>query len=359
MGHEVKESSDKTQEVTTQEPQTQEVATQEKINQEPKTSKIEEDTPLVVEKKKSAIHDELSQKLASSKELAQAKYDEYLNSQKELEETTVNFVRQETHIVKTTVATSLSLLQELNVDSLEDELNEIKEIEQENKEQLLDIKSLSKGRVKAFFFGTIAALITASGATVFGAKLANIGLNAAALMQKSNIDAAASKIAELINIHQTPIAGYAVVAAVSLLVGVVVYKLVTFLQKHKNVKYVKHLESDVQNYISNLNSKIDAANQLKEHIDNIKLVIQKYDIILQEQNAKIRRMLFIEQPENGVDSLQHASQVEVEKSVLILDELLKLMNAPISEGSTITQESKQRLQSANSVINEVIRKLYI
>ncbi|HGZ70324.1 MAG TPA: hypothetical protein ENK74_02915 [Nitratifractor sp.] len=87
--------------------------------------------------------------------------------------------------------------------------------------------------------------------------------------------------------------------------------------------------------------------------------MQKYDIILQEQNAKLRRMQFIEQPVEGVNSLQRASQIEVEKTVLILDELLKLMNTEVNDNLDITQESKEQLHSANSIINEVIKKLYI
>ena len=329
----------------------------EKINDSIESS-IELEKELTTNKSKN-LHNNLVDKLTQSKIAAQMKHDEYLKMHQELAESTANFMRLENHIVKTTVATSISLLQDLGVENLEEGAQEAKEIVQENKADLLKIKPLSKGNIKALFFGTIGALVTVSGLTTFGAKLASLPLNSATFLQRGNLDTIANKLSSFINIKDTPVAGYLLVGAISVLVGLIIYNLVTFLQKRKNAKYVEKLEGDVEKYTEELDKKIDKSNALKEHLDNIKLVMQKYDIILQEQNSKIRRMQFIEQPEEGVNSLQRASQVEVEKTVLLLDELLKLMNSPLNDGLTITQESQETLHSANSIINEVIKKLYV
>ncbi len=310
-------------------------------------------------KVESDLHQNLVDKLTQSKLTAEMKYDEYKKADKELEETTINFMRLENDIVKTTVATSISLLKDVGVENLEENINEAKEIVQENKAELIHIKPLSKGGFGAFLFGVLGTLATATGLTLFGAKLAALPLALPTFMQKANLDTIASKLAALINIKDTPIAGYLLVAAISLLVGLIIFNLVKFIKKRKNLKYVQRLESDVEKYVEELDEKIQKSKNLTEHLEHIKQVMQKYDIILQEQNAKIRRMLFIEQPENGLESLQRASQVEVEKTVLILDELLKLMNTTVNDGLEITQESHENLHSANSIINEVIKKLYI
>ncbi|HHD74300.1 MAG TPA: hypothetical protein ENK87_01980 [Nitratifractor sp.] len=329
------------------------------INKEPEIEEDEKSQALPKVKESSNLHSSLVDKLTQAKIAAGMKHEEYLQVHKELEETTVNFMRLENNIVKTTVDTSLTLLEELGVQNLENGLKEAKEIVQENKAELLQIKSISKGNIKAFFFGAIGAVATAIGLTAFGAKLAALPLNSATLLQSSNLETIATKVADLIKIKDTPIAGYLLVGAVSFLVGLLIYNLVKFLQKKKNIRYVNNLESDVQTYEEQLNEKVEKSHELNEHLDHIKLVMQKYDIILQEQNAKLRRMQFIEQPVEGVNSLQRASQIEVEKTVLILDELLKLMNTEVNDNLDITQESKEQLHSANSIINEVIKKLYI
>jgi len=346
---EVKES----QEITEQESEKskEEMAEREKSG--------ESNSIILEEEQNRNLHQTLVDKLTQSKMTAEMKYDEYKKADRELEEATVNFMRLENHIVKTTVATSLSLLKEVGVENLDESMNEAKEIVQENKAELLQVKPLSKGNFTAFIFGLLGTVATATGLTLFGAKLASLPLTPPTFMQKANLDAIANKLASLINIKDTPMAGYLLVAAVSLLVGLILFNLIKFIKRRKNIKYVDRLESDVQKYIDELDEKIEKSQKLTEHLEHIKQVMQKYDIILQEQNAKIRRMLFIEQPTDGLKSLQRASQVEVEKTLLILDELLKLMNSSVNDGLEITQESHENLHSANSIINEVIKKLYI
>jgi len=331
---------------------------QEEQTQETKEfQEVEEPQESISEKPKS-YHDELISRIDSSKEMAENIYQEYLNINNELEEKSASLAQQENTIVNTTVTNSLELLKQLQVESLQDEIATINEIKLDNKEQLMSVKYPSKGTFKGLFFGAITALAGVAGAFAFGAKLADLPLNTNTLLQKSSWDKVSEAYSILLNLKQVPYAGYIAVGAVSALLGLIVYKTIKWLQKRKNINYVNSLEKDTKNYIANLEDKNIKTEELIQHIENIKLVMQKYDVILQEQNAKIKRILFIEQPQS-VEALQKTSKLEVEKTVLILDELLKLMNTPVSEDVEITDDSSSTLKSANSVINEVIRKLYI
>jgi hypothetical protein len=44
--------------------------------------------------------------------------------------------------------------------------------------------------------------------------------------------------------------------------------------------------------------------------------------------------------------------------MLILDELIKLMDTPVSKEESVSPASINALKNANAVINEVIRKIY-
>jgi len=270
-------------------------------------------------------HDDLVARIDATKEQAEAVYEKYKKLDKELEDKASALVRQENNILKTTIANSLAQLKELQVEALEDENAVINEIKLDNKEQLLNVKYPSKGRLGAFFFGGLITVAGVVGAFAYGTKLANIPLSLNAFLDKANWNSIALKYGELINIKDNAIIGYVLVGVASLVLGAIVYKISTILKAGKNKKYVSKLESDLNEYVSNIEEKNSSVKELIEHTDNIKLVMQKYDIILQEQNAKLKRMLFIEQPQS-VDDLQRASKLEVDKTVLILDELLKLMN---------------------------------
>ena len=335
---------------------TKELEAKEEINQETNEQIEQKETKESLPVKKTK--DELKEKLDTTKAKVEETYAKYEALDKELEETIASLIEQENEIIKNSVSTSLELLKELKVDSLDDEEAAIKEIELDNKEEKIHIKEPSKGVFKGIVLGSIAAAITLGASFVVGAKMSNIAINAQTILDKANWDKVASYFSKLLNINTTPTAGYILIGASTVLVGLIVYKLTTWLQKLKNSKYINKLEQDVEEYSTKLQDKMEKMKELIEHTEHIKQVMQKYDIILQEQNAKIRRMLFIEQPES-VDDLQRASKLEVDKTILILDELLKLMNTPVNEGVEITPESKERLKSANSVINEVIKKLYV
>jgi len=310
------------------------------------------------QEKPKSDHDELISRVNDSKAKAESVYQEYLNINQELDEKSTALIEQENNIVNTTVANSLELLKALQVDSLQDEIATINEITLDNKEELMSVKYPSKGTFKGLTFGILTTVAVVAGAFGIGAKLANLPLNVDTLLQKSSWDSVSELYANLLNLKQIPSAGYIAIGAVSLLFGLIAYKTVKWIQKRKNINYVNALEENTKEYIANLEDKNAKIEELIKHLENIKLVMQKYDVILQEQNAKIKRMLFIEQPEN-INSLQRASKLEVDKTVLILDELLKLMNTPISDDIDIREDSKNTLKSANIVINEVIRKLYI
>ena len=296
-------------------------------------------------------------KVDKIKEDAESIYNEYNEFVKKLESSSADLAKQENEIIQTTINKTMSLFKELGVENLASINDKLSEVKLDNKEELLQVKYPSSGRAKGFFYGLLASVATLGGLVAYGSKLSNLPLALSTFMQKNNLDTIASKYLTLLNINKAPIYGYVLVGGASLVVGFIIYKITTFMQKLKNEKYVKSLEENTIEYRDRLKNKIEDIKELLAHLDKIKLVNKKYDVILQEQNAKINRMLFIEQPKE-LDDLHKTSKLEVEKTLLIVDELIKLMDTPVSKDDKINEESIANLASANSVINEVIKKLY-
>jgi hypothetical protein len=301
--------------------------------------------------------DDLKSKVDQIKQNAQSIYNNYNSYVQKFEDSSADLANQENEIIKSTISKTTALFKELGIDNLSSINTRLSEIKLDNKEELLEVKEPSKGRGKGFFYGLIASVASLAGAALYGAKLSNLPLVASTFMQKSNLDTIASNYLKLANLDKPPLYGYIGIGAGALLIGFIVYKLTTFMQKLKNVKYVNSLEENSKEYSSKLQLKIEDIKELLEQLDKIKLVNKKYDVILQEQNAKINRMLFIEQPKE-INDLHKTSKLEVEKTMLILDELIKLMDTPVSKDDVLNPSSVTNLNSANSVINEVIKKLY-
>ena len=302
--------------------------------------------------------EDLDRSLEEVRERTHNIYNQYSKVLEEFEEASIKLIEQENEILKTTVADSMKLLNRLKVQNLSGMKESIKEIRLDNKEELLEIKKLSKGRFKGFIYGTISALLVASGLFIYGANVANLKLEPITFMDINNLDLIAKKYIEMLNLKGGAMEGYILIALVSLIVGFIVYKLTTFLQSLKNKRYVEKIKEGSAKYEQTLKEKIKQLENIIEHINKVSLVLSKYNIILQEQNAKIKRMIFIEKPES-IEDLHESSKTEVKKTLLILDELLKLMNTPITkEDGSLNEDSVKSLKSANGVINEVIKNLY-
>jgi len=308
----------------------------------------------VVPTKKS---DDLKSKVDQIKQNAQSIYNDYNSYVQKFEGSSADLANQENEIIKSTISKTTILFKELGIDNLSSINKKLNEIRLENKEELLDIKEPSKGRGKGFFYGLVASVASLAGVALYGAKISNLPLTTATFMQKSNLDTIVSNYLKLLNLDKPALYGYIGIGAGALLIGFIIYKLTTYIQKLKNAKYINSLEESSKEYSSRLQSKIEDIKELLEQLDKIKLVNKKYDVILQEQNAKINRMLFIEQPKE-IDDLHKTSKLEVEKTILILDEFIKLMDTPVSKDDKLNADSVTNLNSANSVINEVIKKLY-
>jgi len=300
--------------------------------------------------------DELKAKVDEIKQDAQAIYNEYTTYTDKFEESSAELATQENEILQKSVNKTMELLKELGIDKsdIKDAINEVK---LDNKEELLRVKYPSKGRFKGFILGILASGATLLGLGAYGAKLSDLPLSLSTFMQKSNLDTIVSKYLAMANLDKPALYGYIGVGALSLLVGFIVYKIVTFMQKLKNERYVNSLDTTREEYKNRLKNKIEDLKELLEHLDKIKLVNQKYDVILQEQNAKINRMIFIEKP-TSLEELHNKSKQEVEKTILILDELVKLMNTPVSKDDKINPESVTNLENASNVIEDFIKKLY-
>jgi hypothetical protein len=328
------------------------------IKEELKEEIVDNQDTKEVTQNTSAKKDNLKAKVDEIKQSAQSIYNEYTEYTDKFEQSSAELAEQENSIINNTIKKTMEHLKKLGVKDLASIDNLLNEVTLDNKEELLNIKYPSQGKAKGFILGLITSAATAVGLGAYGAKLSNLPLALPTFMSKANLDAIASKYLGLVGMAGKPaLYGYIGAGAVSLLVGYIVYKIVTVMQKIKNVRYVKSLEENTVEYKQRLKDKIEDLKELLAHLDKIKLVNQKYDVILQEQNAKINRMLFIEKPKK-LDDLHKTSKLEVEKTLLILDELVKLMNTKVSKDNKVSEDSIKNLASANSVINEVIKKLY-
>ena len=316
-------------------------------NKPPKEKKIKQPKP----------KDEIKQKINTLQESVESAYKDYSQTLELFKQKSSKLAEQENTILNSTVSKILEKFKQLKIDNLQNIKNSINDIELENQEELLKIQEPPSGKFKGFMLGLFVALITITALFAYGAYLAKLPLKPPTLLQKSNLDLISQKFVELTHLQIPSWGGYVLVALIALIVWFLVYKLIVLLTGLKNQKYISKKEQESQEYKLNLQRKKQNLIDLIEHIDKVMSVNKKYDIILQEQNAKLNRIIFIEEPKE-LNDLHPKSKSEVDKTILLIDELVKLMDTPVSINDKLNPHSVDALKSANVIINEVIKGLY-
>jgi len=316
-------------------------------NKPPKEKKIKQPKP----------KDEIKQKINTLQESVESAYKDYSQTLELFKQKSSKLAEQENTILNSTVSKILEKFKQLKIDNLQNIKNSINDIELENQEELLKIQEPPSGKFKGFMLGLFVALITITALFAYGAYLAKLPLKPPTLLQKSNLDLISQKFVELTHLQIPSWGGYVLVALIALIVWFLVYKLIVLLTGLKNQKYISKKEQESQEYKLNLQRKKQNLIDLIEHINKVMSVNKKYDIILQEQNAKLNRIMFIEEPKE-ISDLHPKSKAEVDKTILLVDELVKLMDTPVSINDKLNPHSIDALKSANVIINEVIKGLY-
>jgi len=343
--------------------ESQKIEEPQKSEEEQKTEEIEQKNEPQKEKqkakkvKKTKSKDEIKQKIATLQESVEGAYKDYSQTLELFKQKSSKLAEQENAILNSTVSKILEKFKQLKIENLQNIKNTINEIELENQEELLKIQEPPTGKFKGFMFGLFVALITMTALFAYGAYLAKLPLKPPTLLQKSNLDLISQKFVELTHLQIPNWGGYILVAIIAIIVWFLVYKLTVALTTIKNQKYISKKEQESQEYKLNLQRKKQNLINLIEHIDRVISVNKKYDIILQEQNAKLNRIMFIEEPKE-LNDLHPKSKSEVDKTILLVDELVKLMDTPVSINDKLNPHSIDALKSANVIINEVIKGLY-
>jgi len=224
-------------------------------------------------------------------------------------------------------------------------------------EDSVEIRDLSSGRFKGFFWALIAGAATAAGWCY--AATSSLGL--APLPEKFPDIERLTKALEwtsgqLGQGNNASIGAAAVITAV-LLVMWIVYAIIVSSRSRHNLAVAEQTEEAVGAYCTTKEECKEKMKLVRDHIQNSTHTVKKYTVLLEEQNAKIRRAIFLEE----VDSLEglHAnSKADIATTQHLIVEVKKLLEAPISEVGVLTSDAIDTLKRANKSINDHIMKLY-
>jgi hypothetical protein len=255
------------------------------------------------------------------------------------------------------VEESQKLLESIGMEeaAIEPTLTEL-ELEDPHEEKLR-IEDLSSGKGGAFFWGLIAAVATVGGWYAFAVQKAGAPLIPQKVPDMGTLSALSGKVSLLFGPAENPSVGAAVVIGTALVVWWLVYTVLVAVRASYNKRIAEEIEEKAGFYCQKKKECKAMMERVREHLKTLQQTVRKYEVLLAEKNAALRRALFIEEAKD-FDGLHAKSKELAREMEAMLKELDRLLATPMAKSGVLTKESEEALRQAKRVVNDMILRLY-
>ncbi len=221
----------------------------------------------------------------------------------------------------------------------------------------VEIKELSSGRFKGFFWALIAGLASLFGWCFIAAKSLGVPIPPQKVPDLDRLNKMFEWTSQQIGQDANANIGTAVVIISVILIMWIVYTIIVSMRASHNLRLAEKTEEEISNYCRDKEECKQKMELVKEHIQNSAKTLEKYKVIIEEQNAKIKRALFLEEVE-AYEDLHAKTKDDIEITKRMIVDAKKLLDTQIAKEGVLTPEAKEILQKTNKTINDRILEIY-
>ena len=152
--------------------------------------------------------------------------------------------------------------------------------------------------------------------------------------------------------------GMVTLGVTSLFVGFFLYKLRVAMKENKNVKVANKTLDSTENYIENQKESKSEIERVDAHIESITPLLVNYQFILNEQNAKLDRVIHIEGELDDTFDYHANSQQVMNESAKLMQSVERLISTPVTTSGVLNEDSISALAGAKASYEEFVAKIY-
>jgi len=142
------------------------------------------------------------------------------------------------------------------------------------------------------------------------------------------------------------------------IIGWIVYKIRVSLIENANFRVANETFEKSNLYVENQKEAKSEMERIDAHIVAIIPIIENYRVLLDEQNAKLQRVLHIEGIKKD-SSEYHSSSIDTMKETdLLMERVEALVLTPITKDGKLNDDSVSALHEAKSVSDYFVSKIY-
>jgi len=310
------------------------------------------------EKAKKSKLDIAKEKIEKAKVLTEQTRDQIAECMKNIDEDIEKLTAQKEALFSSALHPGEKLLESLGaegmpLDTVPESSVELLDLDEDK----VEIKELSSGRMKGFFFALLAGIATFFGWAFTASSALGLVVPPEKIPDIPRLTTMLEWTSEQLGQGANVTVGAAAVIIAILLIMWIVYAVIVSLRTSRNLRTANETEEAVALYCTSKEECKEKMKLVREHIQHSSQVLEKYKVLLEEQNAKIKRAVFFEEAED-LDGLHANTKAEVAATQHLIQEAKALIASPIAEAGILKEEAIAVLKRANKAVNDHVMKLY-
>ncbi len=332
----------------------------EPITEEPMVE-VEEKIEEKVEKvKKSLSKNDESKALMKSAEMLVSKVNKDV---KEIEDVVAEHVSEfkakKQVLADSALVETKRLLKEANYEYSNDEELEPFELSLGCTKEKIDIKNISSGHFSGFIFALIGMFATVVAWMFFAAKKTGTAITPDKLPEQSALDAMFTWIGGgMTGSTGNALFGMITVALTTLFVGFLIYKMRVAMKENKNFKVANKAFEKSHTYVEEQKESMTEMQRIDAHIIEATPLIESYIIVLNEQNAKLKRILHVEGTLEDMSEYHPNSKHTMDETANLMKRAERFINAPVSKDGRFNEDSVNAYREAKALYSSYITQAY-
>jgi hypothetical protein len=347
-------SSEEAESETTEETETSEGAEQEEAEDKPLDEDALEqidnlkkhDAAVLLIKKTKHIVDDTEKQLDACKLLLQDDLKSYEEAKASLKSNALD----ETEV----------LLDELGYSS--DEEDEIVEDEVvfEAKEEIppFYVRDVSSGKFGSFLLALIGGLLTFAGLVYLATEKVGVTLDVTKIPSNEVATKVLGWYATLFGSKPDLFLGGGFVLVVTLLVMWIIYAIRVSSRASSNLAFAKQQLEEAQEYAKHKGNCKEEMDKVDAHMNDAIKVLKTYEVVLHEQNGKLKRILHIEGVKEVPAEYHEKSQREMQDASMLVKAIKNFISTSMSEEGKLSGKSTMFLHSAKSKLQKFLDRHY-
>jgi hypothetical protein len=220
------------------------------------------------------------------------------------------------------------------------------------------VQDISSGKFGSFVLSLIVGAGTLAGFAYFAASKLGVTIDPSKVPSPDTLKELAGWYGTLVGGKPDLMIGGGIVAVVTLLIMWIIYGIKVSGKAKKNLAFAKQQLEDAEEYAVYKGDCKTEMDKVDAHMNEAIKVMKSYEVILEEQNGKLKRILHIEGLKEIPSEYHEKSLIEMEDTQKLVDTIRQFIATPMSEEGKLSDKSTMFLQSAKSKLQKVIERLY-